>query len=472
MSDSRTYSNLKMKKKIVRQNKVILFLSCVLVAFLGSYLLRSPDFTQTQDYTLFLLFLSIGLWITEAIPPFAVAILIVGFLVFSMGNNPEVDVNNYVSTWSDGVIWLFLGGFFIAEGLKKTKLDESIMAWMLPKLGTSAERILLGIMMMTGVLSMMMSNTACTALVLATLMPIGTLLGEKSNLMKSLLLGIPAAASFGGMGTIIGSAPNAIAVGALSGMGIQISFIEWMIIGTPSALVLIFVFYLFLRKKYELKGTHVDPSILTFGSNNVELDAEQKIQRRIVLAITSITMLFWFTSEWTKIPVAAISGIPIVLYTMLGIINADDVRALHWDTLMLVAGGLSLGLAIKEQGIVAYFISNIEVVNLNPILLVLIFSLATVSISNFMSNTAAATIVIPIGISLLSITSGLDEAIMPICIGLAASCALLLPISTPPNALAYSTGLIEQKEFYPGGILSAIIGPFIIMLFTLAYFFI
>ena len=203
MSDSRTYSNLKMKKKIVRQNKVILFLSCVLVAFLGSYLLRSPDFTQTQDYTLFLLFLSIGLWITEAIPPFAVAILIVGFLVFSMGNNPEVDVNNYVSTWSDGVIWLFLGGFFIAEGLKKTKLDESIMAWMLPKLGTSAERILLGIMMMTGVLSMMMSNTACTALVLATLMPIGTLLGEKSNLMKSLLLGIPAAASFGGMGTII-----------------------------------------------------------------------------------------------------------------------------------------------------------------------------------------------------------------------------------------------------------------------------
>ncbi|HPN72115.1 MAG TPA: anion permease, partial [Saprospiraceae bacterium] len=128
--------------------------------------------------------------------------------------------------------------------------------------------------------------------------------------------------------------------------------------------------------------------------------------------------------------------------------------------------------AIKEQGIVAYFISNIEVVNLNPILLVLIFSLATVSISNFMSNTAAATIVIPIGISLLSITSGLDEAIMPICIGLAASCALLLPISTPPNALAYSTGLVEQKEFYPGGILSAIVGPFIIMLFTLAYFFI
>ena len=90
MSDSRTYSNLKMKKKIVRQNKVILFLSCVLVAFLGSYLLRSPDFTQTQDNTLFLLFLSIGLWITEAIPPFAVAILIVGFLVFSMGNNPLI----------------------------------------------------------------------------------------------------------------------------------------------------------------------------------------------------------------------------------------------------------------------------------------------------------------------------------------------------------------------------------------------
>ena len=130
MSDSRTYSIkqlTKIKLKVARQNKIIQFMMSAFVALLLTYVLRDPSFAITQDYVMFLLFFAIGLWITEAIPPFAVGILIIGFIVFTMGRESTIDVQQYVQTWSDGVIWLFLGGFFLAEGMKKTKLDVVLM---------------------------------------------------------------------------------------------------------------------------------------------------------------------------------------------------------------------------------------------------------------------------------------------------------------------------------------------------------
>src|SRR5690606_38827675 len=176
-------------------------------------------------------------WITEAIPPFAVGIFIVGFLVFTMGREDTMDVQQYVQTWSDGVIWLFLGGFFLAAGMKKTGLDTHLLLLAAPRFGNKAKHIVLGLMMVTAILSMVMSNTATTAMMIATVAPL--LLQSQGNpLSKILYLGIPAAAAIGGMGTIIGSAPNAIAVGALATVGIEISFIEWMVIGMPVALIL------------------------------------------------------------------------------------------------------------------------------------------------------------------------------------------------------------------------------------------
>ena len=141
MSDSRSYSLSKFTQKIERQTKIIFFLSTLIVSFLLVYVLRDDAFTATQDYTLFLLFMAIGLWITEAIPPFAVGILIIGFLVFSMGSNPDIDVSQYVQTWSDGVIWLFLVGFFLAEGMRKTQLDESLFKFILLKFGGNYKNI-------------------------------------------------------------------------------------------------------------------------------------------------------------------------------------------------------------------------------------------------------------------------------------------------------------------------------------------
>lgn len=446
--------------QITHNKKFLYFLFSIIFALILTLLSSDVSFTQIQNYVLFLLFLSISLWVTEAIPPFSVSILIVGFLVLVMGKSEAYDAMKYLQTWSDSVIWLFLGGFFLAEAMKKTKLDLMLLKAVLPKFGTNPIYILWGLMLVTAVMSMVMSNTATTAMMIATISPLFSCLSERGNLSKALLLGIPAAASIGGMGTIIGSAPNAIAVGALEKLGHPISFLEWMIVGTPLAFILLFIFWRVLIHKYQLKNQES----LTFDflvQNENILTNKEKQHRFIVLVILAITLFCWLTSKWIGIPVAAASGIPIVGLTMTGVLDAKDIRSLPWDTLMLVAGGLALGLAIEEQQIATHFVEKISHIQVSFILLLVLFGFITVILSNFMSNTAATTILIPMGVSLLAMASGDDNSpiILPLVIGLSASCALFLPVSTPPNAIAFSTGLIKQSEFRLGGITIGLLGP-------------
>lgn len=470
MADSRTYAGKflkKINKHVNWHSHFTLFILSLLSAFALFYFVSDPAFSDTQNYVLFILFLSIALWVTEAIPPFAVGILIIGFLVFSIGNDEPESAKKYVQTWSDSVIWLFLGGFFLAEGMKKTGLDRELLKITVPKFGDKAHIILLGLMMLTAVLSMLMSNTATTAMMIATITPILKSLGSKAALSKNLLIGIPAAASVGGMGTIIGSAPNAIVVGALEGVGIQITFLEWMMFGVPIALVLIFLFWVVLLKSNPIKTKTLQ---LDHLFNTVEERRPHKhaiLHKRITMVILVGTLLLWLTSGFTGIPVAAVSAVPIVGLTMFSIIESDEVRALPWDTLMLVAGGLALGLAVQEEGLAQYFVGLIPASEINLMLLYIAFGLLTVVFSNIMSNTATATIFIPIAISLVMSIDVSNVIALPLIIGLSASCALLLPVSTPPNAIAFSTGMLKQSDFRLGGIFIGLLGPFVVMLWCI-----
>ncbi len=470
MADSRTYAGKflrKINERVNWQSHFTLFILSLLVAFTMFYFVSDPQFTDTQNYVLFILFLSIALWVTEAIPPFAVGILIIGFLVFSIGNDEPENVKKYVQTWSDSVIWLFLGGFFLAEGMKKTGLDKDLLKITVPKFGNRSDIILLGLMMLTAILSMLMSNTATTAMMIATITPILKNLGSKAALSKNLLIGIPAAAAIGGMGTIIGSAPNAIVVGALEGIGIKISFLEWMLFGIPIALILIFLFWYLLLKRNPIKTKTLE---LGYLFNTVEERHPQKhalLHKRITLIILVGTLLLWLTSGFTGIPVAAVSGVPIVGLTMFSIIQSDEVRALPWDTLMLVAGGLALGLAVQEQGLAQYFVGLIPAAEINIYILYIAFGLLTVVFSNIMSNTATATIFIPIAISLIMSIDVNNTITLPMIIGLSASCALLLPVSTPPNAIAFSTGMLKQSDFRLGGVFIGLTGPAVVILWCI-----
>ncbi len=478
MADSRRASERLLhhaQRKAAIQGRIIFFLLSLIVAFLATYFLRDTSFTIAQDYVLFILFFSICLWITEAIPPFAVGIMIVGFLVFFLGNpdieGPEgaINVQKFVNTWSNSVIWLILGGFFIAEAISKVGLDTQMFRFAVRSFGSKPKRLLLGLMLATAVGSMIMSNTATTAMMIAAVAPLVATLEEDAPFLKALFLGIPAAAALGGMGTIIGSPPNAIAVEAINSipsLDVNFGFLDWMIYGVPIALVLTLIVWFGLTKKYVPKVSALNINVLDLGNNSDEEDKsrrEIKLRKNIVLAVVGLTILLWMTEKWHGIPAAAVSGIPIIIFTMVSIITGDDVRKLPWDTLMLVAGGLSLGLAIQEAGLASYFVGKLENVSLPLLVLIGLFSITTVALSNVMSNTATATILIPAA-SLLAVK---DPLLLPVIIGLSASCALLFPVSTPPNAVVFASGKIKQSDFQTSGLLAGLAGPVVIILWVL-----
>lgn len=361
MADSRTASMRYLKKfqhVVDIQQKIIYFLLSIIFAFVLTYWLNTPELDQAQIYVLFLLFLSIGLWVTEAVPPFAVGLLIFGFLVFALGgyyadidpDNASKYVAKYVETWSNSVIWLMLGGFVMAEAMQKVGLDKSLFKMTISKFGSKPRNVLLGIMLVTAIFSMIMSNTATTAMMIAAVIPFINTLDKDSPMSKALLIGIPAAASLGGMGTIIGSPPNAIAVDAMNNHGIEFGFLEWMIIGFPVAVILVFLFWSFLITRYVPKVSKIDLSFLDSLESNTN-SRIFNIKRKIVSGVLLLTLTLWLTGNIHGIPASAVSLLPIMLLTMLGIVSGNDVRKLPWDTLMLVAGGLSLGLAIQETGL-------------------------------------------------------------------------------------------------------------------------
>lgn len=469
MADSRTASKrymYKIQQVVDIQQKIIYFLISIIFAFGFTYMLVNPELDKAQIYVMFLLFLSIGLWITEAVPPFTVGLLIFGFLVFALGGyyheidpvNSNKMVQKYVQTWSNSVIWLMLGGFFMAEAMQKVGLDKTLFKLTISKFGSKPRFVLLGIMLVTAIFSMIMSNTATTAMMIAAVIPFINTLDKNAPFSKALLIGIPAAASLGGMGTIIGSPPNAIAVDALNNHGIPFGFLEWMLVAFPIAIIMVFVFWAFLIKRYVPRVSTIDLGFLS----EVDSTSNSKIfimKKKFVMGVLLLTLTLWLTSNLHGIPASAVSLLPIILLTMFRIVSGDDVRKLPWDTLMLVAGGLSLGLAIKETGLAEYYVGLLNDYNLNFYALIVVFSLLTVVLSNFMSNTATATILIPIAIILVSS----NAEVLPLVIGLSASAALFLPISTPPNAIAFSTGKMAQKDFRFGGLVAGLTGPIIII---------
>jgi solute carrier family 13 (sodium-dependent dicarboxylate transporter), member 2/3/5 len=448
-----------------RMKKLVMFLLSLFLAIVITLLIREPGFTDSQVYVLFLLFFAIGLWLTEAIPAFAVSLFIIAFLVFALGNKyfnsaPE-DIAPYVNTFSSSVIWLMLGGFFLAAAMTKTKLDQALFRMTLKISGTNPRNLLIGLMLTTMVASMLMSNTATTAMVIAAIMPLLASLGKKSGFSKALLLGIPIAAATGGMGTIIGTPPNAIAAGALENAGHPIDFIDWMKYGVPLTLALTAISCFVLIRMFIKDKSPISLDFLKKQENSTSPEFTR--QRRIVLVVIIITVALWLTSSLHGIKTAAVCAVPLVILTLTRVMEGKDIRELPWDTLLLVAGGLSLGIALEQTGLLNHYAQKLITMDINNIVLMFIFAFITMLVSNIMSNTAASTVMIPLGMAILV---GFEKEIALI-IAFSASTAMFLPVSSPPNAIAYSTGLIEQKDFRIGGILVGVLGPLLAILWVL-----
>ena len=440
------------------------FVLSLVIALIVTLLVKEHSFTQAQNDVLFLLVFSVLLWLTEAVSPFSVGLFIITFLVYSLGfdvftDTPQ-DISVFANTFSSSVIWLLLGGFFLASAMTKTKLDEDLIHLTLKICGSNPKWILFGLMTVTMVASMLISNTATTAMVVASLIPLINKLGKESKTGKALLLGIPIAATTGGMGTLIGTPPNAIAVGALNNAGIAMEFVDWLKFGMPIAILLTFISWWVLVKLF-MKV--VEPISIEEKNTSKGVDATMKTQRNIVIGVLIVTLIMWLSTPLHGIRAAAVSAIPLVVLTLTGILKGADIRAMGWDTLLLVAGGLALGIGLQETGLLNIYAERIASIEVSDTVFLLILAYATMLFSNIMSNTATSTVLIPLGMAILP-NMQLEVAMI---IGLSASTALFLPVSTPPNAIVYSTGLIEQKDLRLGGALIGLIGPALIVLWVL-----
>lgn len=462
MADSRYYAlRLFIKKKWPLGYNLTLFIVVMALAWGVSYLVKEEGLEKETTNALFLLVLAGGLWITEAIPPFAVSILVIGFSIYFLeGGHWYVvssDWQEYLSTWSSPIIWILLGGFFLAMGAQITQFDHRFSQLILSKFGSKPNNLLLGCMLTTGVLSMFMSNTATSSMMIAIVIPIVDKLDQKDPFVRAMLLGVAAAATLGGMGTVIGSPPNAIALGIIQNGGYEFGFSSWMLIGVPMAMILILLSWVFLIRHYK---TEIENLPMIEAPESGIYPNRNTFRNRMLVVITFIvTIGLWITSSLHNIPVAVISFIPILILTVGGVVYGEDLKLLPWDTLILVAGGLTLGMVIRNSGLDTYLVTKIPVFS-NIYLMAAILALLTTLMSNIMSNTAAASILIPLGVSLLP-GYALEVALV---VGLSASTALFLPISTPPNAIAFSYGYLRQSDFRPIGIVQGLVGPLIILL--------
>jgi len=447
-----------------RLRSIYYFLGSLVIAWVLTWLLKEPSFSQTQVYVLFLLFFAMGLWLTEAIPPFAVSLLIMAYLVFTLGNpyfnSAPQKIDKYVNTFSSSIIWLLLGGFFLAKAMTKTKLDQKLLRLTLKISGRKPGNIVIAFMFTSMMASMIISNTAATAMLVAALMPLFKAFG-KSGLCKAILLGISIGTATGGMASIIGTPSNALAAGILENDGIRIDFLQWMVYGFPVCIALTVVSCFVLLKLF-VKDSK--PVALDFLENQKsDTQRESTLQRNIVLVVLVTTLLLWLTGSVHNISVSAVSAVPIVVLTLTGIISVDDVKTLPWDVLILIAGGMSLGVALETNGVLEHYTSQMHTMKLGVISLLLIFAFLSMILSNVMSNAAACVILIPLGIAMLP---GYETP-LAISTALASGAGLFLPVSTPPNAILFSTGLLEIKDFRLGGILIGILGPLLAVLWVL-----
>lgn len=371
---------------------------------------------------------------------------------------------DFFNTLANPIIILFLGGFMLAAAAVKHQLDKNLTRYLLKPFGSSPLPILFGLMLITAILSAFMSNTATTAMMMTVIIPITMQLEASDRFKTALALSIPVAANIGGIATPIGTPPNAIALAAMTEYGKIISFTDWMVMATPLVIIALLVAWVLLYKMFPPSGDRI----------NMDMKGEFKMNPKAITLyiLFAITVILWITENQHGISSSIVAFLPITGFILTRILDKDDVRKLPWEVLWLVAGGISLGISMDSTGLASWMINSIPFAEFGLITVIISFGLLSIVMSNFLSNTVTATLLMPLAISL--ITSGaLGETfsllILGLVISVSCSLAMVLPISTPPNAIAMATGMIKTPEMAKSGVLIGAVGVTIVIIFALFY---
>ena len=412
------------------------------------------------------------MWIVEVIPTWTTSVVSMvimlltisnkglGFMIYE-GAGTMVDYKSIMAAFADPVIMLFLGGFVLAIAASKVGLDVAIARFLL-KPFKKPKWVLLAFLLIIGVFSMFMSNTATAAMMLTFLAPVLATLPKDEKGKIGLALAIPIAANLGGMGTPIGTPPNAIALGALQNAGIEIDFLSWMIRMVPYVLIMLFLAWVLLLLMFPFKTDRIELKIE--GNSNASR------RDKVIVSITFvITILLWMLEGALGISSNIVALIPFAVFTATGVFSKDDLKEIDWSVLWMVAGGFALGTALNKTGLAAALINAVPFASWNILVVMIAGGLICWILSNFISNSAAANLIVPIlavvGTALLDDPTASSSFIalgglksLIVGVAMCASLAMILPISTPPNALAHSTGIINTKQMAIVGVIVGVVG--------------
>ena len=428
-------------------------------------------------------------WITEAVSISVTALLpLLLFPIFKVMPIADVGAN-----YGSPIVFLFFGGFVLALALEKVNLHRRIALNIIKKTGTTPNKVILGFMIATGFLSMWISNTACAVFMLPIALSVIHLLIDDAdgftkndqNFAISVMLGIAFSANAGGIATVIGTPPNSILIGLLENQyNIEISFFKWMLIGLPFSIVLIAIIYFVLVKwMFPNKG-------LKFNASKEIIDSEIKKLGKItpkekrVLTIFALTVFLWiFRSVINSIipnldlsdtmisifGALALFSIPFNLKTGDFILQWNDTQKLAWGILILFGGGLALANGMSESGIVDLIATSISNSKVSILIMASLLIVLMLFMTELMSNVALTAVLAPV---VAGIAIGLNIPILYLLIPvtIASSCAFMLPMATPPNAIVFASGYIKVSEMARVGIILNLIS--VILLIIMFKFFI
>lgn len=417
-------------------------------------------------------------WSTEAIPVAATAFIpLVSFPLLQV-----VPIKAIAQSYAHPTIFLFLGAFLLALSVEKWALHRRIALSVLVRTGTDGRKLILGFMMAGALLSMWMTNTSTAMMLLPIATSVAAMVIEKSSgvsdddkkaFQVALLLALAYATTIGGMSTIIGTPPNVLLAGFIEETyGIQIAFFDWMLIGLPLALVLLPLGWVVLTRV--AFRVDVPASLETAGvidSMRKEMGAMTSPERRVGLLFLAVVAL-WMARKWlNEVPgLEGLSDAGIVMTAALllfvipsgdgspaRLMQWDDVARLPWGVLILFGGGLALAAQVSISGLAVWLgESLLPVAGLGTLVLVAAAAGLVVFLTELTSNLATAATFLPV-VAAIAAQSGIEPLVLCVPVTLAASCAFMLPVATPPNAIVFSSGALTIPQMIRAGILMNLI---------------
>lgn len=399
-------------------------------------------------------------WLTEAIPIPATSLLPI--ILFPLLG--ALEVGKVTAEYGNQIIFLLIGGFFIAIAMEKWKLHVRIALLIVRAIGTSPRRTIAGFMAATAFISAWISNTA-TAMMMV---PIATAViyqaskaGEDKNFNTAIMLSVAYAASIGGISTLIGTTPNLIFAGIYRTFyGTEITFMQWASFGVPLAFFILIVCWIYLvyvayPPAIKSLGTGIEDEITKLGKITCH---EKK-----VLAVFLLVASLWVTRTlWGKyLPMIADSSIAVFGAFLLFLIPAgkdeallkwNDALRLPWDVVILLGGGLAIAKGFIETGLDKWIAQQLFFLKGMPaIVIILAVVTLTLFLTEITSNTATATIILPVSASLAAVL-GIEPAGLMIAVAISSSLAFMLPVATPPNAIVFGTGQVTIPQMARAGL--------------------